>query len=129
MLIGRGIPLVVVLLVATVLTACATPAATMVPPRAAPTQGAFTGEMGAPAVQAPAATQAPAPTYASQASDAALQVAAYGPQMVIKNGDIRLLVANTDTALDGVTQIVSDVRGYLVSSRVWYQDYYGTNDK
>ncbi len=49
--------------------------------------------------------------------------------MVIKNGEIRLLVKDTDTALDGMTQIVSDVRGYIVSSRVWYQDYYGTNYK
>ncbi len=129
MQIGRGMPLVVVLLLAMALTACATPAATMAPPARAPTQGAFAGEMEGPALQAPAATQAPAPTYAPQASDAALQVAAYGPQMVIKNGDIRLLVANTDTALDGVTQIVSDVRGYVVSSRVWYQDYFGTNYK
>ena len=26
-------------------------------------------------------------------------------------------------------QIVGDVRGYIVSSRVWYQDYFGTNYK
>lgn len=42
---------------------------------------------------------------------------------------MRLLVADTDRALDGVTQVVTDVRGYVISSRVWYQDYFGTNYK
>ena len=49
--------------------------------------------------------------------------------MIVKNGDIKLLVKDSDRALDGVTQIASDVQGYIVSSRVWYQDYYGTNYK
>ncbi len=49
--------------------------------------------------------------------------------MIIKNGDIKLLVKDSDQALDGVTQIVGDVQGYIVSSRVWYQDYFGTNYK
>ncbi len=129
MQIGRGIPLVVVLLSAIVLTACApSAAATHAPPadqyyEAAPA-----------ATQAPAATAAPAamaaPTQAAApGSEAMQQSIGYEPQMVIKNGDMRLLVKNTDTALDGVTQVVSDVRGYVVSSRTWYQDYYGTNYK
>ncbi|MBI3738891.1 MAG: DUF4349 domain-containing protein, partial [Chloroflexi bacterium] len=52
-----------------------------------------------------------------------------GDHMIVKNGDIRLLVKDSDVALDGVTQIVGDVHGYIVSSRVWFQDYYGTNYK
>jgi hypothetical protein len=50
-------------------------------------------------------------------------------RMVIKNAEIRLLVKDSDVALDGVTQLVGDVRGYIISSQVWYQDYYGTNYK
>lgn len=55
--------------------------------------------------------------------------AGYTNQMVIKNGDIRLLVQDTDRALDGVTQTVTDVQGYVVSSRTWYQDYGDANYK
>lgn len=50
-------------------------------------------------------------------------------RMVIKNAEISLLVKNSDAAIDGVTQLVGDVRGYIVSSQIWYQDHYGTNFK
>lgn len=50
-------------------------------------------------------------------------------RMIVKNADIRLMVNNTDTAIARVTQIVGDSGGYIVSSRVWYQDYYGNNLK
>lgn len=53
----------------------------------------------------------------------------YTEQMVIKNADLRLLVKDTDRALDGMLQAASDVQGYLISSRVWSQDYHGTNYK
>jgi hypothetical protein len=29
--------------------------------------------------------------------------------------------------MDGITQLVGDSGGYIISSRVWYQDFYGTN--
>jgi len=44
-------------------------------------------------------------------------------RMIVKNADIRLLVEDTNTAIDRATQIVGDAGGYIVSSRVWYQDY------
>ncbi len=44
-------------------------------------------------------------------------------RMIIKNADLRLMVAESDVAIDGVTQIVGDVNGYIISSRVWYQDW------
>ncbi len=50
-------------------------------------------------------------------------------RMVIKNADLRLLVADTDLAIDGVTQIAADVGGYIVSSRVWYQDWWDGQHK
>jgi len=49
--------------------------------------------------------------------------------MIIKNADVRLLVADTDVAIDRTTQIVGDLGGYIISSRAWYQDYYGQNLK
>lgn len=46
---------------------------------------------------------------------------------IIKNADVRLLVKDTEVAVNRSTQIISDLGGYLVSSRLWYQDYYGNN--
>ena len=44
-------------------------------------------------------------------------------RMIVKNSDMRLLVEDTNTAIDRTTQIVGDSGGYIVSSRVWFQDY------
>ena len=44
-------------------------------------------------------------------------------RMIIKNAEISLLVEDTDTAIDRTTQIVDDAGGYIISSRVWYQDW------
>ena len=46
---------------------------------------------------------------------------------IIKNADVRLLVKDTNIAVNRSTQIISDLGGYLISSRIWYQDYYGNN--
>src|SRR5687767_1609342 len=46
---------------------------------------------------------------------------------IIKNADVRLLVKDTNVAVNRSTQIISDLGGYLISSRIWYQDYYGNN--
>jgi hypothetical protein len=48
---------------------------------------------------------------------------------IIKNADVRLLVKDTDVAIDRTTQIIGDLGAYIISSRVWYQDYYGNNLK
>ena len=50
-------------------------------------------------------------------------------RMIVKNADVRLMVRDTDVAIDRATQIIGDAGGYIVSSRVWYQDYYGNNLK
>jgi hypothetical protein len=59
---------------------------------------------------------------------AEVNTAAYD-RMVIKNGEIDLLVKDSDVALDGITQLVGDMGGYIVSSQVHYEEYYGTNYK
>lgn len=109
---------------------------------------------GAAATQAPAATEAPAMgAYAEapmqdQAAGAPLALPTAGPVMnkgiqpvdanaanasagrlIIKNADLKLLVADTDVAIDRTTQLVGDLGGYIISSRVWYQGYYEFNLK
>lgn len=44
-----------------------------------------------------------------------------GIRMVIKNAEMRLLVEQTDNAIDRALQTVGDVGGYIISSRAWYQ--------
>jgi hypothetical protein len=43
--------------------------------------------------------------------------------LVIKSADMRLLVEDSDNAIQRITQIVGDTGGYIVSSRVWNQPY------
>ena len=50
-------------------------------------------------------------------------------RMIVKNADMRLTVEDTNVAIDRATQIVGDAGGYIVSSRVWYQEYYSFNLK
>lgn len=79
-----------------------------------------------------AAPLAPMPTaaaYEISNPSGDLTVIERSNRMIVKNADIRLTVKDTDVAIDRATQIVGDARGYIVSSRVWYQDYYGNNLK
>lgn len=41
--------------------------------------------------------------------------------LIIKNADMRLLVEDSDIAIDRITQVVGDSGGYIISSRVWNQ--------
>ncbi len=59
----------------------------------------------------------------NQAGD--LTVLERSNRMIVKNSDMRLLVEDTNTAIDRTTQIVGDAGGYIVSSRVWFQEYGG----
>jgi hypothetical protein len=49
--------------------------------------------------------------------------------LIVKDAQIRLLVLDTDVAIDRTTQMVTDLGGYIVSSRVWYQETGGENFK
>ena len=128
------------------LAACgaAAPAATEAPPvyEAPATEAPAAGfasdgvaEPGAPMEKLPegaAQELQPMPTSAAfeiadQSGD--LTVIERSNRMIVKNADIRLMVKDTDSAIDRATQIVGDAGGYIVSSRVWYQDYYGNNLK
>jgi hypothetical protein len=50
-------------------------------------------------------------------------------RLIIKNGEMRLLVVETNTAVGRVTQIVGDFGGYIISSREWFQEWDGENYK
>lgn len=43
--------------------------------------------------------------------------------LIIKSADIRLLVEDSDQAIDRLTQIVDDTGGYIISSRMWNQTH------
>lgn len=84
------------------------------------------GQSSDPAAVPPMATAA-----AFEISNASgdLTVIERSNRMIVKNADVRLMVKDTDVAIDRATQIIGDAGGYIVSSRVWYQDYYGNNLK
>ena len=76
---------------------------------------------------APSSDLSAAPVYNTGAEE---QAAFADSHMIIKNGDIKLLVEDTDIAIDRATQAIGDTGGYIISSRVWYQPYYdGENYK
>ena len=79
--------------------------------------------------QAPLAPMPTAAAYEVSNSSGDLTVIERSNRMIIKNADVRLMVKDTDVAIDRATQIIGDAGGYIASSRVWYQDYYGNNLK
>jgi len=89
----------------------------------------------APAVEAPAPAQDQAavaaegagPVYEIAGESGENIIVQNTNRKIIKNADMRLLVKDTDVAIDRSTQIVTDLGGYIVSSRTWYVDYYGNN--
>jgi hypothetical protein len=83
------------------------------------------------ATAVPAAT--PAPTFVSPATTIAGQAdnyipitSAYHPNhLIVKNAELKLLVSDTDIAIGRVNQIAADCSGYIISTRVGYQEWLG----
>jgi hypothetical protein len=106
------------------------PAATEAPALVEP---AFGAGGGADAAQPQTGEATSAPTagpsdYAPASGDT--NSPSEAGRKIVKNADMRLLVEDTDTAIDRMTQVVGDLGGYIISSRVWYQPYYdGENYK
>ena len=121
--------ILVVVLALGALAACGPAAAPAAEPAAAPAEAAApapraalpepAGEAAPPAIDAAAMVQTGPDTITSGVQ--------YADQKIIKNADLQLRVADTDVAVDGVTQIAGDVRGYIISTRIWSQDYFGTS--
>lgn len=83
-------------------------------------------------VEKPAPVQAypgPQAPGAAATPQAAARLAAGRARLIVKDAQMRLLVLDTDVAIDRTTQMVTDLGGYIVSSRVWYQETGGENFK
>ncbi|RLC85741.1 MAG: hypothetical protein DRJ03_10790 [Chloroflexi bacterium] len=50
-------------------------------------------------------------------------------RLIVKNAELKLTVNDTDVAIDRTTQIAADSAGYIISSRVWYEEWLGENYK
>ncbi len=117
--------LIVLVLFASACSPAATPAARQLAvapaekmPAAAPTQP-------------PAPAKAPAPTQVALAKPGAVSQSGVSDistspyrtsQMIIKNGEMNLLVADVDVALDRATAIAVELGGYLLNGKSWMQD-------
>ncbi|HTP07625.1 MAG TPA: DUF4349 domain-containing protein [Anaerolineae bacterium] len=112
---------VVAMVLISACASAATPAPTQAPamaPAAAPAQPAQVAE-------APAAGSADQTANQNLPASANPQASPYQQnRMIIKNGEMTLLVADTDRALDQATGVATDSGGYIVSSKTWLQDGY-----
>ena len=103
---------------AVIASACAAPAAT--PELRFAADGAGLPE----AVMVTAAPPEPGAVEVASAEKSGLGNVSASPyranRLIIKNGEMNLLVANTDRAIDQVTDIAVNSGGYIVSSRTWF---------
>ena len=101
-------------------------------PAAAPTPAQVSQREAGGAASAPAQPALPqeAPAAPSASGDKSQQslpsapsASPYGAtRMIIKNGEMALLVIDTDRALDQATGVAVDTGGYIVSSKTWVQN-------
>jgi uncharacterized coiled-coil protein SlyX len=80
-------------------------------------------------MKAPESAEAPAPAQAGAAAQAGgvsdVRVSPYqSGRLILKNGEMDLLVEDTDRAIDQITQLAVDVGGYVVSSESRMRDEY-----
>jgi hypothetical protein len=121
------------ILAALALVSACSPAAPATPEYAAATEAPAEMEVVQTVeVAAPAAQEAPPPAAGATvvAVSVEYQPAVPGSErMIIKNADLRLLVQDTDAAIDGINQAVGDIGGYIISQRVWYETHNEQNYK
>lgn len=104
------------------ISACSAPAAA--PPTQAPAQPAQPAIAEVKPAEAPAASSADSSVVKNlPAAGTGVQASPYQQnRMIIKNGEMALLVADTDRAIDQATSVAVDTGGYIVSSKTWVQD-------
>ncbi len=116
-------------MIVVVVVACGGPAATTEPQPVE--EQAVPGAQEAPA----AGDEAQQPAEASSSTNAVYRTgqgqvtSASVGRLIIKDGQLTLLVRDTDVTIGGVMQIVGDLGGYVVSSRVWFEAHGATNYK
>ena len=128
--------LIAVTCVGAILVAACAPAATPAPeePREAPEEAAPV-EVEAEVEKVVVATAAaPSPEEAPAAREAVVRgagdVLPVGRErLIIKDAEMTLLVQDTDITIDRITQVVGDLGGYIISSRIWYQEKLGDEYK
>jgi hypothetical protein len=102
------------------MSACAAPAAA---PTAAPAQPVQSAIAEAPPMEAPAAMADSSTVSQNLPTSMKPQASPYQQnRMIIKNGEMSLLVADTDRALDQAIGVAVDSGGYIISSKTWLQD-------
>ncbi|HSB89715.1 MAG TPA: DUF4349 domain-containing protein [Anaerolineales bacterium] len=112
------------------LAACASPTVAPVeaplaqPPAAQPLEAPPPGIGGAPeaAAEQPAESQPSGAIIYRTSSEVA--PAAAVPHLIVKDAQLTLLVDDTDRVIDGIMQVVGDVGGYVISSRVTNQQWF-----
>ncbi|MBI5568213.1 MAG: DUF4349 domain-containing protein [Chloroflexi bacterium] len=118
-----------VLVVIVLMVSACSPAAAPTPAPALMRQEAGSGSAPAQPVAAPAPPAADAVSANSSGATTSIKnpsgASPYqANRMIIKNGEMSLMVANTDRAIDQVTSAAVDSGGYIVSGRTWVQDGY-----
>jgi hypothetical protein len=84
----------------------------------------------APATPEPAVTPVPTTGPSDEIAHSDISVLPSRPnRLIVKNAELKLLVGETDVAIDLTTQVAADCAGYIISSRVWYEQWYGTSYK
>ncbi len=118
----KSVVLISLLTLLAVLASACAPAATPAPAAqlaAAPTQPQQPVEQPKPA-EAPAALAAGGNADKNLPAGAGVQASPYrDTRLIIKNGEMTLLVADTDRAIDQATGVAVDTGGYIVSSKTW----------
>jgi hypothetical protein len=119
-----------VLVVVVVMVSACAPAATPVPAamRSETASGAAPAQPKPAEAPAAPAADASADGAASGATTAIKYPSSASPyqanRLIIKNGEMNLMVVNTDRAIDQVTSLAVDSGGYIVSAKTWMQDGY-----
>jgi hypothetical protein len=115
--------LISLLIVVMILMAACSPAAAPAPQVVQREVAVQPQQPAAPPQEAPAASSADSSASQNLPSSMNPQASPYQQnRMIIKNGEMALLVADTDRAIDQATGVAVDTGGYIVSSRTWLQD-------
>jgi PKD repeat protein len=94
---------------------------TTAPPMLAPAQPPIAGKSGISAAPSITVNSAGGPSYGSStsASQSTTTDALAADRMVIRTGNIQLVVKEISTSLDNIVKIAADNGGYVVSSQRW----------
>lgn len=88
---------------------------------------AYQSPVPPPAAPAPGTNSTPAAASSGNTVPVALPNTSAGApyrvnRLIIKNGEMNLIVADTDRALDQITSVAVEAGGYVIGSRSWQQD-------